>query len=295
MPVDEGLDQHGVRDDVGTLAPSVLHLVVQLERLADAVCPDEAFDERLDEGAAGGVHGVAPPREQVDDGRRRVARAVVDDAGVEERAEGDVVGLDALRDHVVGALRATLREAGLREALDDGVVRDHIDDLGLRPLDSVRLLQAVQPPLRLARVHASQEQQVEHERRGRGPQLREGRLSGVHVVQRNVRTEEQDVVLGVKGDGPVAVQHRHGAFGVSHLQGRVDQARVHGLVRQHLPREDRVQREARREVLPAGEHLHGGLPELCARVQALVLHRADHALHDVDLADAHRGLHERRV
>mmetsp|Transcript_16790 Transcript_16790/g.48768 ORF Transcript_16790/g.48768 Transcript_16790/m.48768 type:complete len:252 (+) Transcript_16790:746-1501(+) len=218
MPVDQGLDQHRVRDDVRSFAVAGLHLAVQFQGLVDAVGSEQAFDEGLDKGRAGGaIHALRSPRQQVHDGGGRIAARVVDDASVEEGAEGDVVGLDALRNHLLRAVRATLRKPGLGKSLDDGVVGDRVHKLGLRPLEAMRLAQPCQPPLRLLRVNAGQQQEVEHQGRGRGPQLLEGRLRGVNIIAGHMRAEEEDVVLRIDGSGAIPLQHRHRPVRVAHF------------------------------------------------------------------------------
>mmetsp|Transcript_13384 Transcript_13384/g.39089 ORF Transcript_13384/g.39089 Transcript_13384/m.39089 type:complete len:522 (+) Transcript_13384:580-2145(+) len=287
--VHERLDQDGVGDYVGVRAIAAPHLVIEFQGLRQAVGADQALDE---ERAHHSVHGPVAAHKQVHN-LVGSAHVVVHDAGVKQRAECDVVGLQAGAEHLMEALEAVGRLAGLREALDDRVVGDHVDNfIGQPSLYFVRLAEKVKAALGLLGVDTGEQQQVEHKCRDLITQLPEDGFCSSDVLQGHVSPEEKHVVLGINVGLPVPLEHCRCTLGGAYLEPSVDEARENHFVGWDLGAENRVRREARAEVLPAGKHLQRGLPERQRGRGARSLHRPQHPLHDVDLAHADGRLDE---
>mmetsp|Transcript_8480 Transcript_8480/g.21707 ORF Transcript_8480/g.21707 Transcript_8480/m.21707 type:complete len:524 (+) Transcript_8480:421-1992(+) len=291
--VHKSLDEHRVCDDVGMCTFAALHLLAEIERALQAAGLHEALDE---ERAHDRVQGSVAAQEQVDNlvGDLHV---VVGDAKVEQGAEGYRIGFDTSVSHLVKAVEALRRIDGLCEALDDSVVGHHIDDFLGRPLllEAVRVAQNLQRALGLLGVRAREQQQVQHQVRRVLAELSEDALCCIGVVEHLVGPEEEHVILGLDVHPAVLLEHAGGPLRLPHVQGGVDEAGQRDLVRRDHAAEDRVDREAGAEVLAAGEHLEGRLPELTGGRRAVALHIPEHALHDVDLADADGRLDEGRI
>mmetsp|Transcript_94271 Transcript_94271/g.266208 ORF Transcript_94271/g.266208 Transcript_94271/m.266208 type:complete len:218 (-) Transcript_94271:586-1239(-) len=127
--VHEGLYEHRIRHDVWMSMIPALHFFVQLQRLGDAIHTHQALQEKR---AHDGVHGPISTDEHCDyvvGG----AKVVVDDACVKDRTEGNVIGFQVSRQHLEEALEGLAMQAALRVALDNGVVRNDVDQTFAAP------------------------------------------------------------------------------------------------------------------------------------------------------------------
>mmetsp|Transcript_107741 Transcript_107741/g.300260 ORF Transcript_107741/g.300260 Transcript_107741/m.300260 type:complete len:347 (+) Transcript_107741:1051-2091(+) len=194
------------------------------------------------------------------------------------------------------APKALFGLARLCEALDRCVEGDDVDDLRLKALlQPLALLQEPQPALGLLCVRARQQQQVQHEGGDLVAELSEDGLCCIHILERHICPEVQNVVLGIDVGVPVPLQHARCPLVRSDLESCVDEAGVHDLVRGDAVSENGVRGEACAEVLPAGKHLEGRLPELQGRQLGAPPHGPQHTLHHINLPDTNGGLDEGRI
>mmetsp|Transcript_49610 Transcript_49610/g.128719 ORF Transcript_49610/g.128719 Transcript_49610/m.128719 type:complete len:338 (+) Transcript_49610:528-1541(+) len=267
--VHERPDHHGGRRDVRGRQAVRLHVVVELHGLREATGPREGPEEH----DAHALRPFAPDAQQrVHCGLGRTHAAALD-ARVQERREGDPVGLQPVLDQGAEAPAALLDRAGPGKSLERRVVGHHVDNpLLLALLEPVRVAEDEGGTLGLARVGAGQQQQVEHQAAGAGAEPSERRLRGVHVPQGAEDAEEEHVVLGVQIGPREPRQHRRRPLWGTRLERGVDEAGVHDPVLGDQVAEGLVRREAGAKVLSARQHPQRRLPEAQRDRHARALH-----------------------
>mmetsp|Transcript_134114 Transcript_134114/g.286778 ORF Transcript_134114/g.286778 Transcript_134114/m.286778 type:complete len:427 (-) Transcript_134114:280-1560(-) len=296
MLINECLDQQRICYDVGTPCLIALHVLIEIQRLRQAVPLHETFHEERGHYRA---HALIRALEVVGDLSGGL-HVIVRDTSIEQRSHGDIIRREAVAAHFLDDFGALHSFTSLREALHDGVVRDDIHEpmiLGVRaasqaPFEGVGFLQHSESTLWLLCVRVGEKKEVEHEGVHPGSQFLEKGVGSVCVSEGDINAKKKHILLCFEVALAVLREHDLCAQGGADLESSINETREDDLIGWHLVTEERVRREALSEVLPAGKHPQGGLPECKRRRHPVTLHGAQHPLHHIDLPDAHRPLDE---